>query len=286
VDTEHARIRRGGHDTFVRPFPISIDFANYHRRAGSTAVSSETARWYAELGCQPEILGIGIDRIDYTKGIPERLEAIDRLLELHPEYIGRLTFVQVGVPSRTAITAYHDLNAEVGGLIDRINSRWGRTRWRPIVFIHRHVDQSALITLNLMADFCAVTSLHDGMNLVAKEFVASRIDEDGVLVLSAFTGAARELGDALIVNPFSIDEIAAAMHRAINMPVEERRRRMTRMRHVVVEHNVYRWAGKILTTLARLHNEGETASPSQCTLEALARGGGQSEGPVDVLARI
>ncbi len=274
VDTEHARIRRGGHDTLVRPFPISIDFASYHGRAASVSVPSKTVQWYSELGFRPEILGLGIDRIDYTKGIPERLEAIDRLLEGHPEYIGRLTFVQVGVPSRTTIAAYHNLNDEVTSLIDRINSRWGRGRWKPIVFIHRHVEQSALIALNVMADFCAVTSLHDGMNLVAKEFVASRIDEDRVLVLSAFTGAARELSDALIVNPFSIDEIAEAMHRAINMPAEERRTRMTGMRRVVAENNVYRWAGKILTTLSGIHREDGTWSRTPSTLEALASIGG------------
>ena len=155
---------------------------------------------------------------------------------------------------------FHDATGEEVGLADASGGaqpnypccRWGRGAWKPVIFIHRHVDQQDLIALNIMADFCAVTSLHDGMNLVAKEFVASRIDEDGVLVLSAFTGAARELSDALIVNPFSVDDIAAAMHEAIIMPAQERRRRMTRMRRVVAENNVYRWAGKILMTLAEM----------------------------------
>ncbi len=198
VDNEHGCIRRAGHSTLVRPFPISIDFAEHTARAASPAIATETAAWIAEWGQQPEILGIGIDRLDYTKGIPERIQGVERLLEEHPEYIGRFTFVQVGVPSRTAIADYAQLNEDVAAQVRRVNSRWGGARWKPIIFVQRHVDQPRLMALHLMADFCAVTSLHDGMNLVAKEFVASRIDGDGVLILSAFTGAARELVDALI----------------------------------------------------------------------------------------
>jgi len=201
------------------------------------------------LGQPPEILGIGIDRVDYTKGIPHRLQAIDRLLEEHPEYIGRLVFLQVGVPSRTAISEYNSLNRALHEQVDAINRKWARHSWKPLVLVSRHLDQQSLVALELMADFCLVTSLHDGMNLVAKEFVASRIDGDGVLILSAFTGAARELLDALLVNPFAVDEMADVIHQAINMPAEERRRRMNRMRSVVAANNVYRWAGRILLTL-------------------------------------
>lgn len=161
-----------------------------------------------------------------------------------------MTFLQVGVPSRTAIPDYQELNNKLVQQVDAMNRKWARGSWRPIIFVQRHVDQIALIALHLMADFCMVTSLHDGMNLVAKEFVASRIDADGVLILSAFTGAARELSDALIVNPFAVQEMAQAIHEALNMPAPERRRRMNKCRAAVSSHNIYRWAGKIVDTLA------------------------------------
>jgi len=250
VDTEHGCVSKSGHVTAVRAFPISIDFEEHVKMSVSPRVSVATSDWSKEIGRPPEILGIGIDRIDYTKGIPDRLQAIDRLLEEHPDYVGRLVFLQVGVPSRTAIADYDDLNQALIRQVEELNRKWGYGTWRPVVFVRRHVDPEALVALHLMADFCLVTSLHDGMNLVAKEFVASRIDGDGVLVLSAFTGAARELTDALIVNPFAVDEVAEAIHQAINMPAAERRRRMNKMRSVVAANNVYRWAGSILLTLS------------------------------------
>jgi trehalose-6-phosphate synthase len=249
VDTEHAEITKGGHATIIRPFPISIDFAEHSAIAASAAVSDAASEWAAEIG-HPEMLGIGIDRIDYTKGIPDRLRALEHLFEEYPEYIGRLTFVQVGVPSRTAIADYEALDLALQAQVASINRKWGRGAWRPVIFVRRHVSQTALMALHLMADFCMVTSLHDGMNLVAKEFVASRIDGDGVLILSAFTGAARELTDALIVNPFATEEMAGAIHEALNMPALERRRRMNRCRAAVSANNIYRWAGKIVSTLA------------------------------------
>ncbi|HVW08108.1 MAG TPA: trehalose-6-phosphate synthase [Bryobacteraceae bacterium] len=249
IDHEHGTITRNGSQTVVRAFPISIDFEKHAHMAARAHYGTSTAHWVKALGNPPEILGIGIDRVDYTKGIPYRLQAIDRLLEEHPEYIGRLVFLQVGVPSRTAIPEYDALNRALHEQVDAINHKWERQGWKPITLISRHLDQQALVALELMADFCLVTSLHDGMNLVAKEFAASRIDGDGVLVLSAFTGAARELVDALLVNPFAVDEMARVIHEAINMPAEERRRRMNRMRSAVAANNVYRWAGRILLTL-------------------------------------
>jgi alpha,alpha-trehalose-phosphate synthase [UDP-forming] len=248
VDHEHGYVSRNGRRTAVRAFPISIDFEERARMAANSDAGSAASIWRQELGSMPEILGIGIDRIDYTKGIPDRLQAIDRLLEEHPEYVGRLVFLQVGVPSRISIPDYDDLNRALVQQVDAMNQKWGHSAWKPVVLVRRHVDQEALVALELMADFCLVSSLHDGMNLVAKEFVASRIDGDGVLILSAFTGAARELTDALIVNPFAVDEMAEAIHQAINMPAEERRWRMNRMRSVVAANNVYRWAGEILVT--------------------------------------
>ena len=251
VDHEQGLVSKEGHVTAVRSFPISIDFDAHVRLAlNRSRITAATARWWLELEQTPEMLGIGIDRIDYTKGIAERLLALDRLFEEHPEYVGRLVFLQVGVPSRTFITDYAQLNQDLAEQVQAINIKWGRGQWKPLVFVRRHVDQRDLVALHLMADCCVVSSLHDGMNLVAKEFVASRVDGDGVLILSAFTGAARELTDALIVNPFAVDEMAEAIHQGLNMPAMERHRRMQKMRAVVSKNNIYRWASDVLLTLA------------------------------------
>ena len=252
VDYDRAHVRMGDYDTAVRAFPISIDFDERSQTACGPDVSIAKAKWRAVLGDMREIVGIGIDRIDYTKGIPERLEAIHLLFQEHPEYLGRLTFVQVGAPSRTAIPDYCRLNNLLCRQVKEINLRWGCGSWKPIVLLRRHLDQKTLTALHQMADVCIVSALHDGMNLVAKEFVASRIDQDGVLILSAFAGAARELTDALIVNPFDSSEIAGAVHRAIAMPAAERRRRMLRMRETVAVNNVYRWAARFIVALSSL----------------------------------
>jgi trehalose-6-phosphate synthase len=259
VDTEHSTAAREGHTTSVRAFPISIDFDAHDALAKSGDVQAELAQWLLDLHPRPDILGIGIDRIDYTKGIPDRLLALDRLLEERPEYRGRLMFVQVGVPSRTSICDYQELNRELAAEVARINGKWQTDSWRPIIFVQKHVDQASLIALHLLADFCIVSSLHDGMNLVAKEFVASRFDGDGVLILSNFTGAARELTGALLINPFNPDEIAEAMHAAIVMPMAERRRRMERMRSTVESNNIYRWAGKIIESIGRIETPVDVA---------------------------
>jgi trehalose-6-phosphate synthase len=252
VDCDRAHVRMGDYDTAVRAFPISIDFDERSQTARGPDVSIAIAEWRALLGDMREIVGIGIDRIDYTKGIPERLEAIHLLFQEHPEYLGRLTFVQVGAPSRTAIPDYCQLDNLLCRRVKEINLMWGCGSWKPIVLFRRHLDQKTLTALHQMADFCIVSALHDGMNLVAKEFVASRIDRDGVLILSAFAGAARELTDALIVNPFASVEIAGAVHRAIAMPAEERRRRMLRMRETVQLNNIYRWAARFILALSSL----------------------------------
>ena len=246
------------HNTAVRAFPISIDFDEQASTATGSELTSATAEWRAVIGHVPEFLGIGIDRIDYTKGIPERLEALSLFYQQHPQYIGRLTFVQVGAPSRTEIPDYNELNNLLSERAEEINSRWASGAWKPIVFIGRRIGQKALIALHLMADFCIVNPLHDGMNLVAKEFVASRVDQDGVLILSAFAGAARELTDALIVNPFAIGEIAGAVYRAITMTGKERQRRMVRMRRAVEINNVYGWVAKFVLALSAIRTPATT----------------------------
>src|SRR5438445_5253401 len=249
VDFERFEVSRGGKAAVVRPFPISIDFDEHEATASSAAVDEEMDHWRQFLGLGDELVGIGIDRIDYTKGIAERICALDRLFEKHPEYRERLVFVQIGVPSRTHIRQYKLLDAEIDQLVEEVNWRWSTDTWRPIVYVKRQHSSVEMMALHRLANFCVVSSLDDGMNLVAKEFVASRADEDGALILSRFTGAARELTTALLVNPFGIDEIADAMHQALEMPEEERRRRMQRMRAIVQENNIYRWAGKFLSAL-------------------------------------
>ncbi len=249
VDTEHYDIWRGGRLTRVRPFPISIDFERHVAESRTPAVDRHMERWRVQLGEDCGILGVGMDRADYTKGIPDRLWAIDRFLELEPGYRGKLVFLQVAVPSRTCIDEYRRLNEEIETVAATINTRWRRGSWQPIHLCRRHLPQVELMALHRLADFCMVTSLHDGMNLVAKEFVASRTDEDGVLVLSSFTGAARELTAALQVNPFSVDEMAEALRRALAMPREERCQRMRSLRKVVSDNDIYVWAFDIMRTL-------------------------------------
>ncbi len=248
VDVEHCSVRRGGSTTRVRPFPISIDFAAHQEMAAGATVAALVQQWRQELR-DPAVLGIGIDRADYTKGIPDRLAAIDRFLELSPEHRGKLVFVQVAVPSRTRIHSYESLNDEIERAAAKINQRWGTPAWQPIYLCRRHLPQPELMALHKLANFCLVSSLHDGMNLVAKEFAASRSDEDGVLILSSFTGAARELTWSLLVNPFSADEMALAVRAALDMPRRERQTRMQHLRKVISEHNIYEWGAKVVNAV-------------------------------------
>src|SRR5467141_1257884 len=206
----------------------------------------------AQLGAETIFLGVGVDRIDYTKGILERFRGIECFLEKYLHYREQFTFVQFGAPSRTNIKRYQDFVAEVRAEADRINKRLQAERWRPIVLFSQHHSHSEFEPYYKAADFCLVTSLHDGMNLVAKEFVAAREDEDGVLILSQFTGASRELHDALMVNPYDVNQMAEMIRRALEMPAEERHARMQRMRRVVREHNVYRWAAELISELAEI----------------------------------
>jgi trehalose 6-phosphate synthase len=219
----------------------------------------------AELKLPPDALvGVGVDRLDYTKGIEERFTAVEMLLERSPEWRGRLTFVQLAAPSRSEIETYGDLDQAVMRAAERINARFAQGRWRPIILLRGHHEPPAIFRYYRAADFCCVSSLHDGMNLVAKEFVAAREDERGVLVLSQFTGAASELSQALIVNPYDADQTALAFRTALTMSPAEQEARMRAMRHQVAEFNVYRWAGKMIDDAARLRDQGRVAQ----TLEA------------------
>jgi len=204
-----------------------------------------------KYGITDEIIGIGLDRIDYTKGIPERLKAIDALLNKYPKYKynNRVVFFQLGEPSRMKIKQYEELNTEIDRLVADINSRHQTDGWQPIIYVKEHKSPVTLLAFNRLANFCIVSSLHDGMNLVAKEFISSRADRDGVLILSRFTGAARELEEALLVNPFAVEDIAEMIIAAIEMPLEQRRERMVKLRARVRDHNVYRWAADIISDM-------------------------------------
>ncbi len=252
-DHEMTAVVYGGHTTKVRAFPISIDFEQISRLAAApeTWKLAQSLRRRYRL---PEdvILGVGADRIDYTKGLPERLDAIDLLLERYPQYHGRLVFFQVGAASRMQIEEYRRLNDEVAERVAAINWKYGRSDWQPIIFVREHVPLETLLALYRIARFVIVSALHDGMNLVAKEFVAAQVDGDGVLLLSAFTGAARELHDAIIINPYAPEEMAEAVREAIEMEPIEVRRRMGSLRERVRENNVYKWAGDIIGKLSRV----------------------------------
>ena len=218
----------------------------------SKAVRPKEKNCSTKSACAPSRLAVGVDRLDYTKGIVERLMAVEQLLEKHPFYLERFTLVQIAAPSRTRIPAYAELRKRVEETVERINRRFQTPRWQPIVLIQRQCNHEEVGRWYRAADVCLVTSLHDGMNLVAKEFVAARDDEDGVLVLSKFTGAAVELQDALIVNPYDTDGVAEAIHAGLSMNRDDRRIRMRRMRRQVMEHNIYLWAANVLGDLREL----------------------------------
>lgn len=251
VDWERYEITRGGKRTAIRPFPISVDFDELNMQAQQPEVNAEIERLKDRFGLDDEFIGLGLDRIDYTKGIPERLKALDRLWDKYPQYREKLVFFQVGSPSRTHIAAYKQLNKDVDGLVEDLNWKYGRGKWKPIIYLRENLSPVTLTALRRLAHFCMVTSLHDGMNLVAKEYVSNRFDEDGVLILSRFTGAARELTDTLLVNPYAIDQLAEEIKKALEMPQDERQRRMRKMRAIVQENNIYKWAADIISELVK-----------------------------------
>ena len=253
TDREHMTASRNGHITTVRPYPVSVVLDGAEMDSAAKRPSRDTL--LAELGLRAESVIVGVDRLDYTKGIVERLVAFEHLLETYPRYVGRLTMVQIAAPSRTRIPSYLDLKRRVAETVERINQRHQTADWKPVVLIERQCDHDEVERWYRAADICLVTSINDGMKLVAKEFVAARDDEDGVLVLSKFTGAAIELIDALLVNPYDIEGVAEAIRRGLEMSRAERGTRMKGMRRQVMEHNVYRWAATLLGDLRELRIE-------------------------------
>ncbi|MBK8534196.1 MAG: trehalose-6-phosphate synthase [Candidatus Competibacteraceae bacterium] len=259
IERETSSISYNGKITLVRPYPISIEWP---------------PRWLAEVPPGPEclqrihardnipegiLIGIGVDRLDYTKGIVERFRAIERLLEKHPEWIGQFSFVQIAAPSRSSLPAYQHFDAEVRAMAEQINIKYGDGRYQPIILKIEHHEPVDVFQYFRAAVLCLVSSLHDGMNLVAKEYLSARDDEQGVLILSMFAGASRELTEALIVNPYDIEQCAEALHVALSMPASEQRERMHAMRSYVSEFNIFRWAGRMLLDAATVRRKNRFA---------------------------
>ncbi|MEA3149256.1 MAG: trehalose 6-phosphate synthase/phosphatase [Gammaproteobacteria bacterium] len=252
IDHEHMTVTLQGRVCRVAPYPISIEWPPRWLKflpdvAGCRAAVRERYQVANDV-----VIGLGVERWDFTKGIIERFHALEALLDKNPRHRGRITLLQIAAPSRSTLPAYQSLQQQTYGEVERINAKFGEGSWRPIILIDEHQEPARVFELYRAADFCLVNSLHDGMNLVAKEFVASRDDDDGVLILSTFAGASRELAEAVLINPFDVNETADAMEIAMRMGRDERRDRMMLMRRTVKENNVYRWAGRMLMDASRI----------------------------------
>ena len=250
VDTEKFSIVRAKKETLVRAFPISVD--GYFNSSAVSTDREAMDKIKDEYDLGDKIIAVGVDRIDYTKGLVERILAVDRFLEKYPDYKNKFVFIQLAAPSRTHIKRYHELTGEIDELVEKKNWKHSEGNWRPIIYLKRHFSPEEISPYFKLADLCIVSSLHDGMNLVAKEYVASKTDFSGTLILSCFTGAARELTDATLINPYSIEEFADAIKSTIELPREEKRKRMENMRKIISENNIYRWAGDIVAELTGL----------------------------------
>ena len=253
VDTERFSVVRSNKETFVRSFPISVDNFDYEGSMAADAEKIDAIR--KEYGLAGMIVGLGVERIDYTKGIVERLLAIDKFFDKYPEYKGKFVFIQLAAPSRTHIKRYHDLMGEIDEVVEKVNWKHSENGWKPVIYLKRYFSSEEIKPYYGLADICIVSSLHDGMNLVAKEYAASKNDLNGALILSCFTGAARELVDAIQINPYSTEKFADAIRYAIVMPRDEKCRRMRNMRKIISENNVYRWAGSIISEIASLRKD-------------------------------
>ncbi len=252
IDRERDSVTLGGHETLIRPYPISIEWPP-SALANQAPPPECRASVIQRYGLPPDArIAVGVERFDYTKGILDRIRAVDDLLLQQPEWRGKLVFIQAAAPTRSKLGAYTALQEEAVSLVAEVNARHALEGYKPIHLVIRHHDPSEVFELFRAADICIISSLHDGMNLVAKEFVASREDELGVLILSSFAGASRELPEALIVNPYDTRGMGHAIGQALRMPQNEQRDRMRLMRDFVRQRNVYRWAGQMLLDAARL----------------------------------
>ena len=253
IDVEHSSITKNGHTSYIAPFPISVDFTG--RKLGRQELEAQAQaakKIREELGVKTQYLGVGVERLDYTKGLLERVKAIELFLERYPQYRGEFTFVQIADPSRTGIKEYQEFEQRFTEEVERVNNAYKQNDWKPIILIKEHRNYDYLYNLYRAADICLVTPLHDGMNLVAKEFIAARNDERGVLILSQYVGAAQELREALIINPYDGQQTAEAIRTGLEMQPAEQARRMRKLRNTVKNNNVYRWAAEIIKRIAEL----------------------------------
>jgi len=241
-----------GSTTFVKPFPIGVDYKYVSDISNSPETEMETVQVKRRYNLKDKIVGVGVERIDYTKGICERFKAIDRFLEKYPEYQGRFVFIQLGAPSRVYLDSYKKINDEIEALAHKINWKYRRDHWNPIIFIREYTDMEKIIAFYKLANICIVSSLHDGMNLVAKEFIAAQNDINGILLLSRFAGSAQELQEAILINPYDTEKFADAIKEGIELPPEEKKARMEKMRETVKENNIYKWAWDVISSLTRL----------------------------------
>jgi trehalose 6-phosphate synthase len=260
VDLKAGVVEYEGRETWVRPFPISIDYDWWAGLARQRRVTRRLAQLRTKSELAFPIIGLGVDRLDYTKGIVSRFQAIERFLEKYPEYQGRFCFVQIAVPSRTQIDEYRQVKEQVESLVEQINDRFGSDTQKPIHYRYEHLEPPELVVYYRMADFAIVSSLHDGMNLVAKEFVASQVERKGVLICSEFAGAAEELDHALLINPYNVESVADTLKQAIEMSASERTQHMTRLQEHISEHNIYKWLGDIFAELDRIRGESHVTA--------------------------
>jgi len=253
VDEEKTSVTYGGHETFVRAFPISVDFEETSKLADSKEVKAAAKKLMDEFSIDDDLfLIVGLDRIDYTKGIMEKIQALDRFLEKFPKYKGKVMFIQKGGLSRIHIGKYKELNDKLNSLVEEVNWKHSTEKWFPVALARRHMSRKEITALYTLANACVVSPLHDGMNLVCKEYIAAKNDLNGVLLLSRFAGAARELKGSIFVNPYDREHFALAIKKAIELPKEAREKRMRRLRNIVKENNIYKWAGKFLEELKKI----------------------------------
>lgn len=252
IDRERTSIVCHGHETVIRAFPISVDFQKISRNVDSQTIQERSARFKEEFSIGEDLKVIlGLDRIDYTKGIPERIRAVGRFLEKYPEYKERFMFIQIGALSRVHISQYRDLNDEINALVEEVNWRHSTENWSPIIFVRRTLSYSESLAFYRLGDVCIVSSLHDGLNIVAKEYICAKNNLDGMLLLSQFTGAARELPEAVSINPYDIEDFAERIKQALEMPQKEKAERMSRLRETISGNDIYRWANKFISELAK-----------------------------------
>lgn len=253
IDKERTSVIKEGHETLVRAFPISVDFEYISNQVSSEAIGKRAEKLKRNLSLENKIVLLGCDRIDYTKGIPERLVAFDRFLDTFPEYKEKIVFVQIGAVSRILIKAYKDINNEINQLTKEINCKHSTNNWAPIIFSKEFVPYEDILAFYRLADVIIISSLHDGMNLVAKEYISSKFDNKGALILSQFTGSARELQEALFINPYDIKEFVDTIKAVIDMPQAEKEKRMKILRDIVRENNIYKWAAKVILELSKFY---------------------------------